>query len=227
MRLILVRHAQPDWAPGGVATNEPELTDLGWDQARLLAGRARRWNHVTELLVSPLTRARQTAEPVAEALGLEPNTNQWIREMGNPPDWEGAPVDHVIEALTNMFERPAEDWWEGAPGGENLRAFTDRVTTGLEEALADRGVLRDSDAPRLWKVEDPDQTVVVVGHGGANSIMLAHLTGADPVPWEWERYSANHASVTLLTSRAIAGRHLFSLRRFSDVSHLPDDLVSV
>ena len=228
MQLILIRHAQPDWAPAGVATNDPELTKLGMEQAQRLAIRAESWDDVTELLVSPLRRAQQTAEPLAEALGLAPHTYQWLHEFNNPADWEGAPVDHVIEALATMFAKPESEWWDGVPGGENLKVFTDRVTTGLEEALAERGVSRRNESRlRMWDVQNPEQTVVIVGHGGTNSVLIAHLAGIEPVPWEWERFSANHASVTLLRSTGLAGGHLFSLRRFSDVGHLPEKLVTV
>ena len=34
--------------------------------------------------MSPLLRARQTAEPIAKAVGLEPIVAPWLRELGLP-----------------------------------------------------------------------------------------------------------------------------------------------
>jgi broad specificity phosphatase PhoE len=66
----------------------------------------------------------------------------------------------------------------------------------------------------------------MVAHAGTNSLVLGALLGLEPEPWEWERFASDHASVTLLRTTAIAGGHIFGLQRFSDVEHLPDDLVT-
>jgi hypothetical protein len=50
--------------------------------------------------------------------------------------------------------------------------------------------------------------------------------GLTPEPWEWERFASHHASLTLLRSVPIAGSSIFSLQSFSDVSHLPAELVT-
>ena len=67
MRLILVRHAKA--APGDPDDVRP-LTPDGRERARelaeLLAPR-----HPDAVLSSPLLRARETAEPIAEAAGVE------------------------------------------------------------------------------------------------------------------------------------------------------------
>ena len=34
IEIVLLRHAQPDWQPDGLAVDEPGLTALGHDQAR-------------------------------------------------------------------------------------------------------------------------------------------------------------------------------------------------
>src|SRR5271156_3114645 len=68
MRLILVRHGRPD-EDDAVAPNDPPLNADGWRQAHavadLLSGEG-----ITRIVASPLRRARQTAEPLAERLGL-------------------------------------------------------------------------------------------------------------------------------------------------------------
>ncbi len=83
---------------------------------------------------------------------------------------------------------------------------------------------RLSDHPPLWRLDDPDRRVVVVAHGGTNAVSLGFLLGIEPVPWEWERFVSFHASVSTIVPIGISGGHSFSLFRFSDVSHLPDDM---
>lgn len=53
MRIIFVRHAEPDYA-------NDTLTEKGWREAALLAERVSGWD-VMDFYVSPLGRARDTA----------------------------------------------------------------------------------------------------------------------------------------------------------------------
>ena len=73
-----------------------------------------------------------------------------------------------------------------------------------------------TDAPRL----------LLIAHAGTNSVVLGHLLGLEPQPWEWERFASNHASLTVLRSTPIGGGYIFSLQSFSDVSHLAPELVT-
>ncbi|MED6337342.1 MAG: histidine phosphatase family protein, partial [Actinomycetota bacterium] len=62
MEIVLVRHGQPEWVKGGLNVVDPPLTDLGHRQAERLAD-VLEGESFDEILVSPLTRARQTAAP--------------------------------------------------------------------------------------------------------------------------------------------------------------------
>ena len=73
MELLVIRHAEPvrvTAAESGGAPADPELTPRGHDQAARLADwlAAEGVDHVTS---SPLRRARETAAPLASALGLD------------------------------------------------------------------------------------------------------------------------------------------------------------
>ncbi|MGB0148772.1 MAG: histidine phosphatase family protein, partial [Ilumatobacteraceae bacterium] len=68
MEIVLVRHGQPEWVKGGLNVVDPPLTDLGHRQAERLAD-ALEGESFDEILVSPLTRARQTAAPLLLRLG--------------------------------------------------------------------------------------------------------------------------------------------------------------
>ncbi|MBX3313332.1 MAG: histidine phosphatase family protein [Actinobacteria bacterium] len=232
MELILVRHGQPAWfRPDGTGDNDPGLTDLGHAQAAQAATRladsedepAR--GDVDRLVVSPMLRAQQTAAPIAAALGLEVETLDWLAELGMPPAWEGSPREVIEEAFATFQHRTRDEWWEGHPGGESLRAFHDRIAAGILPLLASVGV-EPADEPGLWSVEPPSpeiDRVVAVAHGGTNGSIIARLLGVPPEPWEWDRFSMGHASFAVLRTVPVAGRHIWSLRGIGDGAHLPVD----
>jgi broad specificity phosphatase PhoE len=225
MELVLVRHAQPAWNRGRTAQVDPSLTDLGHRQAAVTADRLAALR-LDEVLVSTATRAQQTADPVRASLpGVPTEDRAWLHEIRMPIAWQGTPAEEVGRVLAEARHRPRADWWEGMPGGESFRDFHARVTTGLDAELAELGVRRGED--RLWEVPNGDRRrVLMIAHAGTNSVVLGHLLGLDPEPWEWERFASHHASVTVLRSVAIGGGHIFSLQSFSDTAHLPAELVT-
>ncbi|MDH4119165.1 MAG: histidine phosphatase family protein [Acidimicrobiia bacterium] len=221
MRIILVRHGQPDWSPGGLVSNDPHLTDLGHAQVERLADR--RWGHVDHIWVSPYNRSQETAMPVAKRLGLVIETLDWMAEIGPAPDWEGSPVEELEQILSSFNHGAIDDLWEGMPGGESFRHFHVRVTRGLQAALERLGVSQLGDG--LWS-EPPDVTVMLVAHGGTNAVAVGHLLDVDPTPWEWDRFDSAHTSVATLTTRRIAHGSAFGMVGFGDVTHLDADMVT-
>lgn len=224
MELILVRHAQPDWTPGNRLRNDPDLTDLGRLQAQRLA--ERRWGHIDELWVSPMIRARQTAQPIADRFGLDPIVRDWMQEINNPPEWEGSPAGSLYEKFAEYDARPMDELWDGVPGGESFARFHDRVTTGVDRVLAHIGSTPQTEGkPRLWSRPD-DRRIVLVAHGGTNAVILSHLLDSVPTPWEWERFDSYHASVATLTLRPFSTAAVFGMVSFGDMSHLDADQVT-
>ena len=177
---------------------------------------------VDHLYVSPAVRAQETAAPIAKALDLDVDTRNWLWELRNPPEWEGSPIAAIEAAFAALQGRSREEWWEGHPGGESLRDFRERITTGLTGMLAEMGIT-PSEKEGLWDVvESPDHDrAVVVAHAGTNGMIIAYLLGVAPEPWEWDRFSMGHASIALLSTRAVAGHHIWSLRSIGDSNHLP------
>lgn len=210
----------------GALFNNPELTERGRAQARRLAQRD--WGRVDEIWVSPMVRAQQTAEPLAERLDLTPITRDWMHEITAPADWEGSPVDHLEKLFEEFNLRAIDDLWEGLPGGESFRDFHVRVTRGLTTTLRDYGatpIVTDDEHPNLWS-EPADVSIVFVGHGGTNAVALTHLLGAEPTPWEWDRFESTHTSVATLRTRKVAHAVAFGMTGFGDVSHLAPEQVT-
>jgi len=120
--------------------------------------------------------------------------------------------------------RNAEDRWHGLHGGEPVRDFVNRIHLGAEQFLASRGVHRiDSPLP-LWHIENPGESFVFVAHAGTNSVIICHLLGLQPTPWEWERFVIGHASVTIIKAMKLGDGYTFSLINLSDVEHLPSEI---
>ncbi len=226
MELVLVRHAQPEWTREEISQVDPGLTELGHQQAERVAGRLAE-EHFDHVLVSTSRRAQLTARPVRARLDGVPTTDRvWLHEIHLPQSFADTPAEEVGLVLREARDRPREEWWDGLPGGESFRDFHERVTTGLMQELAVFGARR---APGgLWELDESTQDLrlLMVAHAGTNSLVLGALLGLEPEPWEWERFASDHASITLLRTTAIAGGHIFGLQRFSDVEHLPADLVT-
>lgn len=227
MELIFVRHAQPAWVDGGRSVLDPGLTELGRRQAEALAASGKHWSRADVLAVSPTRRTRETAEPLASALGLEPRTVEWFEEIRLPRDWDGAPADHVGGLLRSTRTRTHEEWRRGIDGAEAFEDFHRRITAGLDALLEELGARPTSSSdPGSWAIDAPELRVVVVGHGGSNAVAIGHLLGLHPVPWPWERLVSLHASISRVKATALRGGFIFGLRDHSNVAHLEKPLRS-
>ena len=161
VRLLLARHGQTEWHRDNryVSRTDIGLTDAGREQARSLASRAVH-EGVDLVLCSPLTRAVETAKPAVVALGLEPETDERLREL-DFGEWEGKTLAEIRGEdpdTVRLFEENAE---HGFPGGEPL-------SEGAQRALALFADLRRSHAGR---------TVLVVAHNTLLRLALCRMLG--------------------------------------------------
>lgn len=217
-QLVFVRHGQPEWVRDGLNVDNPPLTDLGHAQARRLAERLVD-EHFDEILVSPLTRAAQTAGPLLERLGRDPVEAPWLEEIRNPV-WHGTPVERAEEAFRAERARPAHRRWEGLDGGEPVRDFVERVHRDMQLFLAERGIAPAREDLPVWRIAEPGRKILLIAHAGTNAVAFGHLLGLQPVPWEWERFVLGHASISRIESLATGDGHTFSLTKLGDVEHL-------
>jgi probable phosphoglycerate mutase len=224
MEIILVRHGEPAWTPQNRVENNPDLTERGRRQAEALAQRD--WGYVDELWVSPLTRARQTMEPLERALGRSAVVVDWLEEIRPPDDWQGTPAESFYDLFSEHNLSPRETLWQGLAGGESVIDFHRRVVGGLQDTLATHGLARvDPEDPHLWE-QAATKRILWVAHGGTNAVSIGHLLGVEPTPWEWSRFDSAHTSVAVLRTSRISTAYAFGLHAFGDVSHLTPDHVT-
>ncbi len=229
MEIMLLRHAQPRWAlDGGALDSDPELTELGLEQAdSLAAALLADLGHApenTRLLVSPLRRTRQTAAPIAERLGLQVEIRPWLAEIRLP--METMTAAELGSAMLARRHLPPSTWWAGWQGGELPVDFVSRIRAGLVDELAAVGGARVANSP-FFDEQNSRARWIISGHGGTNATLIGELLGLTPVPWPWERFVLGHASVSRLRSRAIAGHRLFGVHGCNDCSHLEPSKRSV
>ena len=112
MRIIFIRHAEPDYV-------HDSLTEKGQREAQLLALRVAAWKGIDDIYVSPLRRAQLTAEPSLKAMAREAVCFHWLREVASRvtmPDgrehiaWDFCPAYWTGEPV--MFDK---DKWFEAP----------------------------------------------------------------------------------------------------------------
>jgi probable phosphoglycerate mutase len=220
MQIVLIRHGQPEWVRDGLNVVDPPLTGLGHRQAAAMAGQLAD-ETFDEVLVSPLTRARQTAAPLYERLGRGETIDPWLEEIRDP-GWHGTPAEKAQQAYDEMRSRPVEHRWDGLEGGESIREFTARIHAGATRFLADRGVERQEHGHGLpiWSIDEPDRTIALVAHAGTNSVTMGHLLGLDPTPWEWDRFVMGHASVSRLEALPVREGFTFCLTALSNLEHI-------
>lgn len=217
--ITLLRHGEPDWAPGGRTVNDPGLTDFGAAQARAAADALSK-SSIDAVYVSPYRRARETAEPLARATGHEPIVFEALAEIGIA--FEGLTQEQVDRTFVEASRRPLHEHWQGWPGGETFRDFHERVTTGVTELFAKHDIRphRRHDFT-VWEMPDEPLSIVIVAHGGTNAVLLTHLLDVRPVPWEWLRFESALAAYSVAQARPLGDQGcVWSLQNFNELDHL-------
>jgi probable phosphoglycerate mutase len=219
MEIVLIRHGEPEWVVDGLNVDNPPLTSRGHDQARRMAEFIRD-EHFDEVWCSPMVRARQTAAPLFEVLGRTEAVQPWLEEIRNPM-WHGTPQEKADEAYRQDRARASHERWDGLEGGEPPREFVERIHAGCTTFLAERGVHRIDADLAMWSIAEPAKRIALVAHAGTNSVVICHILGIPPTPWEWDRFVIGHATVSRLESMTMGDGFSFSLTTLSDDEYLP------
>lgn len=179
-RLLMVRHGQTraniDKVWHGIT--DTALTDLGHEQARRLGDYFHRIATPDVIYASPLQRARDTALAIAERHRLELNLDERLIEF-SLGDWEGIKFDD-IEVLHGATAELYGNCDFVAPGGESQSMVRNRMVAAIDEIIH----------------RHPGQNVVLVSHGTALGIAIAHYLHEDTT--RWLDYVKHNTAVTEL-----------------------------
>lgn len=145
---LLLRHGETPYSGERrfAGIGDIPLTDTGLVQARA-AGEALAGRGIDAIVTSPLKRTRQTAQEIAQALGVEVRVEDDLRET-DFGDWEGYTFAEVRERWPAELDAWLADPSAAPPYGESFAATLKRVSTARDKLLV-----------RFRK-----QTILVVSH---------------------------------------------------------------
>lgn len=203
-RIIAIRHGETAW---NVDTRIQGQLDIGLNatgrqQARRLA-RALGSESISAIYTSDLSRARDTAQSIAQATGqpLQPHTG--LRERGF-----GLFQGKTFVEIERSWPELALRWRQRDPhwtpeGGESLLTLRERIL-GTTNELASRHI---------------GQQIVLVAHGGVLDVLYRAATGQDlQAARSW---NLGNAAI----NRLLWTPQSLTLVGWADTQHLDDDEV--
>lgn len=164
IRILLIRHGTTDLIGRMLYGRMPGifLNPEGHRQAERVAEVLNARYKIAEVLSSPLERARQTAQPIADITGLAVEIDEGVTEIDC-----GLWMGKSFEELNRMADWKAYNSHRSisqAPGGESMMNVQSRAWQAL-----DRLAQRHSPIP--------ESTVAVISHGDVIRCILLLLLG--------------------------------------------------
>ncbi len=218
MRLLIIRHGDPDYSIDG-------LTPVGQREAALLADRLEKEN-IKAIYCSTLGRAKATAAPTLRRLGMTAEYCEWLREF------------NYATVFSPWFQRPAGAW-DLLPEYVNAHPelyhpydwmkcelFKDTqvpqayrtVTAALDRMLKTHGYEREGYVYKA--VARNHDTVALFCHYGVTAVLLSHLMNCSPYSI-WQHAVTLPTAVTVLyTEERREGIAHFRAAAIGDTSHL-------
>jgi len=176
-KVILVRHGQTEWNILGryQGHSDIDLSTLGVEQANLLAQRLTK-EKIDAIYTSDLKRAIKTAECIANTHQLPVHNIPELREISFG-DWEGLDY-HTINL---KWPGEVERFFKNAdsvviPNGETFCEVEERACNVVQRIIE----------------QHPDQTILIVSHGGTIRTLLAHALYI-PLKYIWNIRQDNTA----------------------------------
>ena len=215
MKIIIVRHGDPDYQKDG-------LTELGVREAEALSERMKNVR-ADECYVSPLGRAKETARPCLEKMHMEAQELKWLREFApvvQRPEkksvaWDWLPQDWMKMPYAFDYER-----WTEYPALEEagVRQEVDWIYTEFAAFLEKHGYRKNG---KLFDAVRPNNdTIVLFCHFGLECVLLSYLLNL-PLFVLWHCTIAAPTSVTtVVTEERREGIAQFRMLSFGDTSHL-------
>jgi broad specificity phosphatase PhoE/ribonuclease HI len=139
-RLLMLRHGQTEHSAQCRYSGRAALalTELGQRQAVAAAARLANTNGVAAVVSSPLRRARQTAQAVADALGVPLTIHDGLIETDFGA-WEGLTFAEARERDPDLHTRWLTDTSVAPPGGESMDAVHRRVRRVRDQLISEHG----------------------------------------------------------------------------------------
>jgi probable phosphoglycerate mutase len=202
--VVLVRHGASEAAVVGNrfplvdGHSDPALSEPGKAQAKMVAAALAKSEEASGLFVSTLRRTHETAAPLAEAIGLEPQVIPELREVFLG-DFEGG--EYRIRSgrgdpiVAQVF---AEERWDAIPNGESWRDFGARLSAGIEQIVSTVG---------------PNTSAVAVVHGAVIGQLCRQATESRP-------FAFVHSDNCSISRLVVFDDGRWLLRSFNDISHL-------
>ena len=177
--LLLARHGETDWNRDGrwQGHSNTSLNARGKEQAQALADELT--EEIDVVYSSDLARARETAEIVADRLGLDIRLDPRLRERSFG-SWEGLTGPEIEERDAEGLARWRAGEGPGASDAEPFDAFAERMGRFLEDVLQ----------------RHPGESVLVIAHGGSIRVIHALASGLD--------YVRDHRSIPAVANCAVA-----------------------
>ena len=217
MRILLIRHGQPDYTTDS-------LTPAGRVEAELLSLRLARMD-IRDFYVSPLGRARETADYTLRRVGKTAEVLPWLQEFrARYTDRETGRRQIVWDRLPRLWTRYPEsfdpDRWTELPfyTDSDAAEVWKETKEGTDALLARYGMRKDGP---VWKAEhNGTETIALFCHFAISMAVMAYLMDLSPMIW-WHRMLCPTSSVTeVVTEERVPGEVLFRATRVGDLTHL-------
>ncbi|OZD07051.1 histidine phosphatase family protein [Rhodococcus sp. 06-235-1A] len=152
MQLVLVRHALPQRSE---TSADPALAELGVEQSQRVPGAVARFP-ISRVVSSSQLRAVQTAQPLADRLGLTVEPDDRLTEYDR--DFGGyIPIESAKTEFREAFDRIKAGH---LPEQVDEHAFRERVLAGVADIVS---------------TSAHTDTVVLFAHGGVVNILLQDI----------------------------------------------------
>jgi glucosyl-3-phosphoglycerate phosphatase len=178
-RILLVRHGETEWNATRRAQGQADipLNEAGRRQAADAAAQLE-GVELTAVYSSDLSRAVDTARPIAAAHGLSVEIDPAFREV-DQGEWEGLNTREIRRRWPDLWG-PARHYSQ-RPGGESPEQVQKRALEGLARIVE----------------RFPQGEVAVVSHGGTIRWLAAHALGYDMAASARIRGLSNGGAVAL------------------------------
>ena len=218
MRILLIRHAEPDYTVDS-------LTQKGRLEAELLSCRLIHYD-IRDFYTSPLGRARDTAAYTLQKLNRNSETLSWLQEFrGTYPDPETGRKRIVAwDVKPRIWTDFPGVWdirtWACSPvfEGGNVQEIWQETTDGVDQLLSRYGYTKDGP---VWKCDhNTNFSIALFCHFGISMAILGYLTDISPMIL-WHHSICLPSSVTeIVTEERIKGEVSFRITKLGDLTHL-------